>query len=60
MGVMTKITIPIILPHWAQDLILTTPRIVCGYLLSVGFGSPKFRLPWSNPDYSLGLFEVAI
>ncbi len=59
MGIITKITKPIILPHWPQDLILTIPRIVCGYLLTVEFGSPKFGLPWSNPDNGLGLFEVA-
>ena len=59
MEIITKITKPIILPHWTQDLILTIPRIVCGYLLSVEFGSPKFGLLWSNPDNGLGLFEVA-
>lgn len=59
MKLLQKITKPILLPHWSQDLFLAIPRIVCGYLLSVEFGSPKFGLPWSNPDYGLGLFEVA-
>lgn len=59
MGIITKITKPILLPHWPQDLILTIPRIVCGYLLTVEFGSPKFGLPWSNPDNGLRFFEVA-
>lgn len=59
MKLLQKITKPILLPHWSQDLFLAIPRIVCGYLLTVEFGSPKFGLPWSNPDYGLGLFEVA-
>ena len=59
MKLLQKITKPILLPHWSQDLFLAIPRIVCGYLLSVEFGAPKFGLPWSNPDYGLGLFEVA-
>jgi putative oxidoreductase len=47
------------MPHWLLDVLLTIPRIVCGYLLTVEFGSPKFGLPWSNPDNGLGFFEVA-
>lgn len=59
MKTVIKITKPILLPHWSQDLILAIPRMVCGYLLTVEFGSPKFGLPWSNPDNGLGFFEVA-
>lgn len=59
MNLIQKITKPIVLTHWTQDLILTIPRVVCGYLLSVEFGSPKFGLPWSPEDNNLGLFEVA-
>lgn len=59
MKLITTITNPILMPHWLLDVLLTIPRITCGYLLTVEFGSPKFGLPWSNPDNGLGLFEVA-
>jgi putative oxidoreductase len=59
MKLLSKITNPILMPFWFQDLLLAIPRIVCGYLLTVEFGSPKFGLPWSEPDNGLGLFEVA-
>ena len=50
---------PIALPAWWQDLLLTIPRIICGYLLASDFGAAKFGLPWSPPDNNLGFFEVA-
>lgn len=56
---MRKITNPILLPFWWQDLILAIPRIICGYLLAADFGADKFGLPWSPVDKNLGLFEVA-
>jgi putative oxidoreductase len=59
MNIFTKITKPILLPHWSQDLTLTIPRIVCGYLLAFDFGADKFGMPWSPIDKNLGLFEVA-
>jgi len=59
MKLLTKITQPFLLPHWSQDLFLTIPRIVCGYLLAFNFGAAKFGMPWSPPDANLGLFEVA-
>ena len=59
MKILQKITNPILMPHWLMDFMLALPRIVCGYLLTAEFGSPKFGLPWSNPDNGLGLFEVA-
>lgn len=59
MKLLKQITKPILMPYWLQDLLLAIPRIVCGYLLTVEFGSPKFGLPWSNPDNGLGFFEVA-
>lgn len=46
------------MPFWWQDLIITLPRIVCGYLLSVHFGADKFGLPWSPTDKNFGLFEI--
>ena len=57
--IITKITKPIILPHWLQDLFLAIPRVVCGYLLTTSFGADKFGLPWSPEDKNLGLFEIA-
>ncbi len=50
---------PITLPTWWQDLLLTIPRIVCGYFLASDFGAAKFGLPWSPVDNNLGFFEVA-
>lgn len=43
----------------SADLVLLIPRAVCGFMLTVYFGAPKFGLPWSPPDNNLGLFEVA-
>ena len=59
MKLLTKFTKPILLPHWSQDLFLTFPRIVCGYLLAFNFGADKFGMPWSPADANLGFFEVA-
>lgn len=50
---------PVVLPNWWQDLMLTIPRIVCGYYLAADFGAAKFGLPWSPSDKNLGFFEVA-
>lgn len=59
MKIVKQITKPFLLPHWSQDLLLTIPRIVCGFLLSSSFGAAKFGLPWSPADNNLGFFEVA-
>lgn len=59
MKLLIKITKPILLPHWLQDLFLTLPRIICGYFLAFDFGAAKFGLPWSPVDANLGFFEVA-
>lgn len=53
------ITKPILLRRWWQDLILHFPRILCGFWLTVNFGSPKFGMPWSPPENNLKFFEVA-
>lgn len=58
MKLLQKITNPILLPHWSLDVVLTIPRIVCGYLLAFHFGADKFGMPWSPIDKNLGLFEV--
>jgi putative oxidoreductase len=56
---MKKIIKPVVMPFWWQDLLLTIPRIVCGYLLTADFGAAKFGLPWSPAEKNLGFFEVA-
>ncbi len=53
-----RITRPVPLPLVA-DLLLLIPRAVCGFMLTVYFGAPKFGLPWSPPENGLGFFEVA-
>ena len=55
---MRRITKPVLLPFWWQDLLLAIPRVVCGYLLTSSFGAEKFGLPWSPADRNLGLFEI--
>ena len=55
---MRRITKPVLLPFWWQDLLLAIPRVVCGYLLTSSFGSDNFGLPWSSADRNLGLFEI--
>ncbi|WP_310379299.1 DoxX family protein [Flavobacterium sp.] len=59
MKLLQKITHPITMPFWWQDLFLAIPRIICGYLLTSSFGADKFGMPWSPVDKNLGLFEVA-
>ena len=59
MNISKQITSPILMPSKWQDLFLAIPRIVCGILLSVNFGAPKFGLPWSPADNNLRLFELA-
>ncbi|MFY7900864.1 MAG: DoxX family protein [Chitinophagaceae bacterium] len=57
MHLFKKITQPVVL-NWHSDLLLSIPRIVCGYLLTTDFGSDKFGMPWSDPDKNLQFFEV--
>lgn len=54
-----KLINPILMPHWAQDLLLAIPRITYGYFLAVNFGASKFGMPWSPAEKNLNLFEVA-
>ncbi|MFK8059535.1 MAG: DoxX family protein [Polaribacter sp.] len=49
---------PILQKHWFADFLFAIPRIICGLLLTLSFGSDKFGLPWSNTA-NLGFFEVA-
>jgi putative oxidoreductase len=57
--IFNKLTTPITMPYWWQDLLIAIPRIVCGYLLAAEFGAQKFGLPWSPADNNLHFFEVA-
>lgn len=41
------------------NLLIALPRIICGLLLTLDFGSSKFGMPWSQSEEPLGLFEVA-
>lgn len=59
MNLIHRLTRPILMPAWWQDLLLALPRILCGILMSISFGAPKFGVPWSPADRKLGLFEVA-
>ena len=59
MKILQRLTNPILMPVWWQDLLLLTPRLVCGYLLTANFGAAKFGLPWSPAENNLGFFEVA-
>tara|TARA_R110001632_G_scaffold19898_8_gene59854 strand:+ start:8108 stop:8599 length:492 start_codon:yes stop_codon:yes gene_type:complete len=51
------ISTPVKQKHWTGDLLFAIPRIICGLLLTLGFGSDKFGLPWSSTA-NLGFFEV--
>lgn len=59
MNLLNKLSNPVLMPYWWQDLLLLLPRLYCGYLLAFSFGSDKFGMPWSPADKNLGLFEVA-
>lgn len=56
---LSRLTRPMLLPYWWQDLLVCIPRVFCGFFLSFSFGAAKFGLPWSPPENNLKLFEVA-
>lgn len=56
---LVKLTKPMLMPHWLQDLLFAVVRLFCGYLLTADFGAAKFGLPWSPAENNLGFFEVA-
>ena len=53
-----KILKPVISQKWYVDALQAVPRIICGLLLTIDFGSSKFGMPWSPAEKQLGLFEV--
>ncbi len=59
---MKKLVKKIITPmqlNWTLEMAIFIPRLMYGYLLTKEFGSPKFGLPWTDPEKNLGLFKVA-
>ena len=49
---------PVVQKHWFGEVLISIPRILCGLLLTLSFGSDKFGLPWSSTE-NLAFFEVA-
>lgn len=49
---------PVYQSKWYADAFFAAPRIICGLLLTIDFGSSKFGMPWSPADKNLALFEV--
>lgn len=54
-----KLILPTTMQNWASEIVLLIPRVVCGLLLTLDFGSSKFGLPWSPPEKNLAFMEVA-
>jgi len=54
-----RLTTPVTFSHWSADLAIAIPRILCGLLLTLDFGSSKFGMPWTDPQQGLALFQVA-
>lgn len=57
--IIKKIIIPTDIKSWWANILFAIPRIFCGLLLTLDFGSSKFGMPWSNSEQPLALFEVA-
>ncbi|MCW5518467.1 DoxX family protein [Aureitalea sp. L0-47] len=53
-----KLITPVTQTKWYADLAFAIPRIICGLLLTIDFGSSKFGMPWSPSEKNLALFEV--
>ena len=54
-----RLITPVTFSHWSADLAIAIPRILCGLLLTLDFGSSKFGTPWTDPQQGLALFQVA-
>ncbi len=57
--VFIKLITPIVQISWISDALFAIPRILCGLVLTIDFGSSKFGMPWTPNDKNLSLFEVA-
>ena len=49
---------PYNLTGFFPNLLHLIPRVICGFVLSVNFGSSKFGMPWTPDDRNLPLFTV--
>lgn len=54
-----NITKPVALPSLWQDIMVSIPRLICGYFMAFNFGAAKFGMPWSDSKLNLAFFEVA-
>lgn len=61
--ILKKLIRAIIAPYEFDNILIdistALPRIVCGLLLTIDFGSSKFGMPWTDSEQNLSLFEVA-
>ncbi len=58
-SIFIKLMKPSVQSYWIADALFAIPRILCGFFLSINFGSSKFGMPWTPADKNLSLFEVA-
>lgn len=56
--ILIKLITPVTQSNWYSDLLLAIPRVICGLLLTIDFGSSKFGMPWSPAEKNLSLFHV--
>lgn len=57
--VLFKLTSPQKFSSWGAEILISIPRVLCGLLLTLDFGSSKFGMPWTDAESNLALFEVA-
>jgi len=57
--IIKKFNKPILQSNWFATIVLTIPRVLCGYFLTANFGGSKFGLPWTPAENNLDLFQVA-
>ena len=50
---------PILQESIVTDFLFAIPRVLCGLMLTLSFGSDKFGMPWTSSGVELSLFEVA-
>lgn len=58
-SIFIKLMKPSLQSYWILNALFAIPRILCGFFLSINFGSSKFGMPWTPADKNLSLFEVA-
>lgn len=45
--------------HFINEMFLSIPRILCGLILALSFGSSKFGMPWTPSESNLTLLQVS-